>query len=140
MSDEMLLHIIGELPPRFYGVCPISLVSSEPCPLQPCYLARICDSYNDEYGPGCAKMSSGKICNFVHEYRTCEFEVDKSNCQRCHIANPKQIEKDQFSQDYRKAHRKKRVHKSQCDLKEWKAREVVAGLRDLHLEGRYNDS
>jgi len=138
MSDDTIKHIIGMLPPRFYGVCPTSLLSSSPCPLQPCNLAQICDSYNDEASPaGCARNLSGKPCRYVHEYRTCDFEVDRNF--RCHVATPSQYDRERVTKEYRMVHVRKRVHKSQCDVEEWKAREMVAGLRDLHLQGRYNE-
>lgn len=55
----------------------------------------------------------------------------------CKIAHPSK--KSDKSKQRQKRHMEMRLHKSQCSAAEWRDREVVAGLRDLHLEGRYNE-
>lgn len=105
--------------------------------MEPCNLAHLCDSYNNEDDPaGCAETLCGRVCRYVHEYRTCEFEVDKDI--PCHIATPSEHARERVLEEHRRVHMGKRVHKSQCDAEEWNARQAVAGLKYMHLIGRYN--
>lgn len=136
MAESILNEIVASLPARFYGVCPVSLVSSKKSPLSPCSLVEICNSYNDEFGPGCMRSMNGEICPYLHEFRTCAEDVgnlDKKIRNHCSIAK---MGKKEWTAESR-AHMKTRVHKGHCSNEEWKHREVVAGLIDVHLDGRY---
>ncbi|KAH6678230.1 hypothetical protein B0J14DRAFT_650448 [Halenospora varia] len=145
IPDAILQLIISSLPDRFYGVCPFSLCSQAACPVPNCRMLKLCPGYNDETT---LKVTCNKPCPLIHEYRTCEEELDSllGYCYRAY--SRKEIEKRYMETPrpkspikkgeakYKEMHNKKRIHKTGCDRDEWKAREVIAGLRDLHAEGR----
>lgn len=135
ISDSDLNAMIASLPPRFYGVCPVSLVSMDHCPVEGCSLARTCDAYNDEFGPGCEGFTIEGPCRQVHEYRTCKFEIDSS--KPCRYAKPTKEDRKQDFQRLRQCHMMTRAHKGNCDSEEWKHRILMGDLRTIHLTGRY---
>jgi len=135
-SDTDLHELIANLPPRFFGVCPFSLTSSKPCPLPNCQLALLCTAHNDESIPGCRDQMQGNYCPKLHEYQTCEKELRN---ERCPYAAPQKGDKKKHGPEAKKSHMRKRIHKAYCDPEEWKHREAVAKLREMHLEGRYNE-
>jgi hypothetical protein len=72
-------------------------------------------------------------CRGVHEYATCVEDLSGQNrgirgkhggASRCG--------------KYSKWHVRKRAHRRGCSKEEWQIREVVAGLREAHREGRYS--
>ncbi|KAH8662986.1 hypothetical protein BGZ60DRAFT_412444 [Tricladium varicosporioides] len=145
IPDTILQLIISSLPDRFYGVCPFSLCSTAACPVPNCQMLKLCPAYNDETT---LKATCNKPCSLIHEYRTCEEELDSIEgfCSRAYSRDeiekrlldiPKQkLPFKKGEARYKEMHNKKRIHKKGCDRDEWKAREVIAGLRDLHTEGR----
>ncbi|RDL42179.1 uncharacterized protein BP5553_02158 [Venustampulla echinocandica] len=137
VPDYMLQHIISTLPAGFKGLCPISMSSHTPCAVSGCQLVKLCPAYNDEMtNTGCTDDE----CQLAHKYRTCEAELDgaRSVCTFFEAyrggRNGPAVVKSELKK--RLDHVRKRVHQGNCDADEWKSREVLAGLRDVHLEGR----
>ncbi|KAF8846787.1 hypothetical protein BDZ45DRAFT_682313 [Acephala macrosclerotiorum] len=123
--QDVLLLVLS-LPPRFYGICPNSLCASMAyrCTIPSCRLQHVCEAYNDEDGKGC----NDRNCRFVHEYRSCEDEVEGFGCRFARV--------NHFSSK-KKGHMEKKAHQHFVSDEEWKARVIVAGLRNAHLEGKY---
>ncbi|CZR61754.1 uncharacterized protein PAC_11651 [Phialocephala subalpina] len=124
--QEDVLSLVLSLPARFYGICPKSLCASMAyqCTIPSCRLQHVCEAYNDENGNGC----NDKNCRFVHEYRSCEDEVEGFRCRFAHVAH---------SSAKRKGHMEKKAHQHFVSNEEWKARVTVAGLRNAHFEAKY---
>lgn len=102
-------------------------------------LAKLCPAYNDETSS--AGCTAGD-CQLVHKYHTCEKHLDgaKSRCaffEAYRAGNKGPVVKNELKE--RLDHVRKRAHKGDCDAEEWEAREILAGLRDAHLEGRLMD-
>ncbi len=126
------LHmLISTLSPRFYGICPFSLVSATLCTVPSCRLLQLCDDYNDaEYEEETGRCERGQNCPKAHELRTCPEEADGASCSWIDTAAGSKSKK-------KMAHMRMTVHRSRCDKEEWLNRETVARLRDAHVDGWY---
>ncbi|KUJ07542.1 uncharacterized protein LY89DRAFT_356916 [Mollisia scopiformis] len=122
-----LLSCILSLPPRFYGICPNSLCASSEfkCRVPACRLQHVCEAYNDEKGGGC---KDGRLCRFVHEYRSCYEEIDGFGCRFMGVTKDSKA---------RQRHLERRAHQQYVSGEEWRSRVIIAGLRGAHREGKY---
>ena len=78
-------------------------------------------------------------CNHIHEYATCIGDLSAENGGMSPNSNAKgRWCKAGMCPKWARSHKRKRVHAKKCAPEEWKMREVVAGLREMHREGRYS--
>jgi hypothetical protein len=71
-------------------------------------------------------------CKKTHEYRTCIEEIDGFGCRWFSV-----LSRGKGERDKKKSHLDRRAHKAHCGKEEWRAREVLAGLRKEHREGHW---
>ncbi|EPE25065.1 hypothetical protein GLAREA_11646 [Glarea lozoyensis ATCC 20868] len=121
-----LIHLsLSTLPTPYQTLCPFAL-TSQSCPLTTCTLNKPCYPYNDETLP--LDACSGD-CGRIHIYKTCLMEIDgrPNECAAFkHCAGGKH-----------RSHLSKRVHFGTCEGEEWKARRLLADLREVHRLGRW---
>jgi hypothetical protein len=130
---EIINLSLSTLPHKFANICPFSLISL-PCSLPTCTLRKLCEAYNDESSPNteCDKAN----CGDVHLYKTCLTEIDgcPNECVVFQTAKDGDDGDDLMKRDW---HLRKRVHFEGCEGEEWKARRVLADLREVHRLGRW---
>jgi hypothetical protein len=102
-------------------------------------MKKLCKDWNDYRIDRDTCANTNTNCRFVHEYATCidalgaehggKGDAENGICSKVRGAGRRNQEA--------RVHAKKRVHADSCGLEEWKNREIIAGLRKAHREGRY---
>jgi hypothetical protein len=132
---ELINLSLSTLPLNFQNLCPFSLTSS-PCPLHTCALRKACEAFNDESNlTACEK----KECGDVHLYQTCLTEIDGQPNECVVFKEVNGVGDGGETVEKKEGHCGKRAHFEGCEGEEWKARRVLADLREVHRLGKWGE-